>query len=83
MQAAGGAVARAPAGRVRRGQRSAGRGGRPWNSWSGLRGERRCGVFELNLGGGNFKAQFRRADKSGAPLGADHRDDELARASLP
>ena len=35
--------------------------------------------FELNLGGGNFKAQFRRADKSGAPLALIIGDDELAR----
>jgi histidyl-tRNA synthetase len=34
---------------------------------------------ELNLGGGNFKAQFRRADKSGAPLALVIGDDELAR----
>jgi histidyl-tRNA synthetase len=35
--------------------------------------------FEVNLGGGNFKAQFRRADKSGAPLALILGDDELAR----
>ena len=35
--------------------------------------------FELNLGGGNFKAQFRRADKSGAPLALIIGEDELAR----
>jgi histidyl-tRNA synthetase len=35
--------------------------------------------FELNLGGGNFKAQFRRADRSGAPLALIVGDDELAR----
>ncbi len=35
--------------------------------------------FELNLGGGNFKAQFRRADKSGAPLALILGDDELGR----
>ena len=35
--------------------------------------------FELNLGGGNFKAQFRRADRSGAPLALILGDDELAR----
>jgi len=32
-----------------------------------------------NLGGGNFKAQFRRADRSGAPLALILGDDELAR----
>ena len=35
--------------------------------------------FELNLGGGNFKAQFRRADKSGALLALICGDDELGR----
>jgi len=35
--------------------------------------------FELNLGGGNFKAQFRRADRSGAGLALIVGDDELAR----
>lgn len=35
--------------------------------------------FELNLGGGNFKAQFRRADRSGAALAVIVGDDELAR----
>jgi histidyl-tRNA synthetase len=34
---------------------------------------------ELNLGGGNFKAQFRRADRSGAPLAIVLGEDELAR----
>jgi histidyl-tRNA synthetase len=36
--------------------------------------------FDLNLGGGNFKAQFRRADRSGAALAVILGDDELARA---
>ncbi len=35
--------------------------------------------FELNLGGGNFKTQFRRADRSGAVLALILGDDELAR----
>lgn len=35
--------------------------------------------IEANLGGGNFKAQFRRADRSGAPLALVLGDDELAR----
>src|ERR1700729_3301230 len=35
--------------------------------------------FEFNLGGGNFKAQFRRADKSGAVLALICGDDELGR----
>ena len=35
--------------------------------------------FEFNLGGGNFKAQFRRADKSGAALALICGDDEMKR----
>jgi histidyl-tRNA synthetase len=35
--------------------------------------------FELHVGGGNFKAQFRRADKSGAALALVVGEDELAR----
>ena len=35
--------------------------------------------FELNLGGGNFKTQFRRADRSGAPLALICGDEELER----
>ena len=35
--------------------------------------------FDHNLGGGNFKAQFRRADRSGAALAVILGDDELAR----
>jgi histidyl-tRNA synthetase len=35
--------------------------------------------FEINLGGGNFKTQFRRADRSAAPLALVVADDELAR----
>ncbi|MGH8220362.1 MAG: histidine--tRNA ligase [Steroidobacteraceae bacterium] len=35
--------------------------------------------FELGLGGGAFKAQFRRADRSGAPLALILGDEELAR----
>jgi histidyl-tRNA synthetase len=44
-----------------------------------LRSERPGVRFELNTGGGNFKAQFRRADKSGARLALIVGDDELAR----
>jgi histidyl-tRNA synthetase len=47
-----------------------------------LRSERPRLRFELNLGAGNFKAQFRRADKSGAPLALIIGDDELARGVL-
>jgi histidyl-tRNA synthetase len=35
--------------------------------------------FEFNLGGGNFKAQFRRADRSGAALALICGDEELGR----
>ncbi len=35
--------------------------------------------FELGLGGGQFKAQFRRADRSGARLALILGDDEIAR----
>jgi histidyl-tRNA synthetase len=35
--------------------------------------------FEMNLGGGTFKTQFRRADRSAAPLALIVGDDELAR----
>jgi histidyl-tRNA synthetase len=35
--------------------------------------------FEVNMGGGNFKAQFRRADRSGAKLALVLGEDELAR----
>jgi histidyl-tRNA synthetase len=37
--------------------------------------------FELNLGGGNFKAQFRRADRSRAALALILGEDELARGA--
>jgi histidyl-tRNA synthetase len=36
-------------------------------------------AIALNLGGGNFKAQFRRADKSGAALAVILGDEEIAR----
>ncbi|HEY2807227.1 MAG TPA: histidine--tRNA ligase [Steroidobacteraceae bacterium] len=45
----------------------------------GLRSQRPGLRIELNFGGGNFKAQFRRADKSGAPLALIVGEDELAR----
>ena len=42
--------------------------------------EARPGVrFELNVGGGNLKAQFRRADRSGAELALILGEDEIAR----
>jgi histidyl-tRNA synthetase len=37
--------------------------------------------FELGLGGGNFKTQFRRADRSGAQLALILGDDELDRGA--
>jgi histidyl-tRNA synthetase len=44
-----------------------------------LRDELPARRFDINLGGGNFKAQFRRADRSGAVLAVILGDDELAR----
>jgi histidyl-tRNA synthetase len=37
--------------------------------------------FELGLGGGQFKAQFRRADRSGAQLALILGEDEVARGA--
>jgi len=45
-----------------------------------LRTERPAVRFELNVGGGNLKTQFRRADRSGAVLALILGEDELARA---
>jgi len=45
-----------------------------------LRTERPAVRFELNVGGGNLKAQFRRADRSGAVLALILGEDEIARA---
>jgi len=45
-----------------------------------LRTERPAVRFELNMGGGNLKAQFRRADRSGAVVALIVGEDELARA---
>ncbi|MBS0579740.1 MAG: histidine--tRNA ligase [Proteobacteria bacterium] len=53
--------------------------GRALELVEGLRSARPRLRIELNLGGGNFKAQFRRADKSGAPLALIVGEDELAR----
>jgi histidyl-tRNA synthetase len=44
-----------------------------------LRDELPAVAFQVNLGGGNFKAQFRRADKSGARLALILGDNELER----
>jgi histidyl-tRNA synthetase len=38
--------------------------------------------IELNLGGGNFKAQFRRADRSGAAVALILGEDEAARGTV-
>jgi histidyl-tRNA synthetase len=38
--------------------------------------------IELNLGGGNFKAQFRRADRSGASLAVILGESEVARGTV-
>ena len=35
--------------------------------------------LQVNLGGGNFKAQFKRADKSGAQFAIVLGDEEIAR----
>ena len=47
-----------------------------------LRSERPGVRFELHVGGGNFKAQFRRADRSGAPVALVVGEDELARGMV-
>ena len=46
-----------------------------------LRDERPALRVLANLGGGNFKAQFKRADKSGARIALVLGDDELARGA--
>lgn len=46
-----------------------------------LRDELPAVRFEMNQGGGNFKAQFRRADRSGARLALILGDDELERGA--
>ena len=57
---------------------------RGWHPRAGPRraaAAKRCPGFTVqsNLGGGNFKAQFRRADRSGARLALVLGDDEIAR----
>jgi histidyl-tRNA synthetase len=61
---------------VLNGERAALAGGRIVESLRDALPQRR---FELNLGGGNFKAQFRRADRSRAALALIIGEDELAR----
>ncbi len=61
---------------VLNGERAAVEGGRIVESLRDALPHRR---FELNLGGGNFKAQFRRADRSRARLALIIGEDELAR----
>ena len=46
-----------------------------------LRDELPAVRFEMNQGGGNFKAQFRRADRCGARLALILGDDELERGA--
>src|SRR5262249_57469922 len=47
-----------------------------------LRTDRPGVRFELNVGGGNLKAQFRRADRSGATLALIIGEDEIARGMV-
>jgi histidyl-tRNA synthetase len=47
-----------------------------------LRDELPAVRFEMNQGGGNFKAQFRRADRSGARLALVLGDEELERGAV-
>jgi histidyl-tRNA synthetase len=47
-----------------------------------LRDECPAVAIEMNHGGGNFKAQFRRADRSGARLALVLGDDELERGAV-
>jgi histidyl-tRNA synthetase len=61
---------------VLNGERAAVEGGRIIEALRDALPHRR---FELNLGGGNFKAQFRRADRSRASLALIIGEDELAR----
>jgi histidyl-tRNA synthetase len=61
---------------VLNGERAALAGGRVIESLRDALPHRR---FELNLGGGNFKAQFRRADRSRAALALIIGEDELDR----
>jgi histidyl-tRNA synthetase len=61
------------------GERAALEGGRLVESLRDSLPHRR---FELNLGGGNFKAQFRRADRSRAALALILGEDELARGMV-
>ncbi len=55
-------------------------GERPAPSWGARLRDALPGVrIHANLGGGNFKAQFRRADRSGARVAVVLGEDELAR----
>ena len=47
-----------------------------------LRDELPAIAFEMNQGGGNFKAQFRRADRSGARLALVLGENELERGAV-
>ena len=68
-----------PPGRLRGGERRRRRAPGPCSWSSGCASAAPQLRIELNLGGGNFKAQFRRADKSGARLALIVGEDELAR----
>jgi histidyl-tRNA synthetase len=61
---------------VLNGERATSAGGRIVESLRDALPHRR---FEMNLGGGNFKAQFRRADRSRAALALIIGEDELSR----
>jgi len=61
---------------VLNGEQAVGAGGRIVESLRDALPHRR---FEMNLGGGNFKAQFRRADRSRAALALIIGENELAR----
>jgi histidyl-tRNA synthetase len=45
------------------------------DDWPGL-------ALQINLGGGSFKTQFKRADKSGAEFALVLGDDEVARGAV-
>ena len=42
----------------------------------------RISALQINLGGGSFKTQFKRADKSGAEFALVLGDDEVARGVI-
>ena len=68
---------RGAAGALRRGERDP--GGRSGCNHRAVAQRAPARRIDLNAGGGNFKAQFRRADNSGALLAVIVGEDELAR----